>query len=107
MVKLLADEHVAGAVVSGLRRRGVDVLTLNEAGLLAAEDGDILARARLEGRVVFTQDQDFLRLHAAGLPHAGIAFAPHGTPVGKLIQGLMLIHQILDAEDMHNHVEFL
>jgi len=38
-----------------------------------------LAQARTEGRVLFTQDPDFLRLHAARAAHAGIVYAPQGT----------------------------
>ena len=65
-IRFYTDEHVARAVVRGLRQRGVDVLTVPEADLLGASDDEHLRRARAEGRVVFTQDEDFLRLHAAG-----------------------------------------
>lgn len=34
--KFYTDEHVAKAVVKGLRQRGVDVLTVLEAGMLGA-----------------------------------------------------------------------
>jgi predicted nuclease of predicted toxin-antitoxin system len=70
-VNFYLDEHVPRAVVSGLRRRGVDVLTLQEAGMLGAEDEAHLALATQQGRVIFTQDADFLRLHATGIEHAG------------------------------------
>ncbi len=106
-VKFYTDEHVARAVVRGLRQRGADVLTVAEAGLLGATDAEHLERARAEGRVIFTQDDDFLRLHAAGVEHAGIAYAPQGASVGAVIRGLMLIYQLLDAEDMKGHVEYL
>ncbi|MBI2882978.1 MAG: DUF5615 family PIN-like protein [Candidatus Methylomirabilis oxyfera] len=102
-----ADEHVAKAVVRGLRQRGVDVLTVVEAGMLGASDEEHLKRALNEGRVIFTQDDDFLRLHAAGADHAGIVYAPQQTPVKDIIRGLMVIHQVLDAEDMHGQIEFL
>ena len=70
-IRLYVDEHVPRAVVQGLRRRGVDVLTVPEAGRLGASDEEHLAFARGEGRVVFTQDGDFLRLAAAGSPMPG------------------------------------
>ena len=73
-VKFYTDEHAARAVVRGLRHRGVDVLTVPEAGLLGASDEEHLERARAEGRVVFTQDEDSLRLLAVGAAHAGIAY---------------------------------
>ena len=55
----------------------------------------------------YTDEHDFLRLHADGVPHAGIAYAPHEMSVGDSIRGLMLIHQVLDAEDMLDRVEYL
>ena len=106
-IKFYVDEHVATAVVKGLRQRGADVLTVLEAGLRGASDAEHLARARTDGCVLFTQDDDFLRLHAAGVAHAGIVYAPQGTSVGDIIRGLMLIHQLLEAKDMQGHVEYL
>ena len=106
-IKFYTDEHVARAVVKGLRERGVDVLTAMEADLLGAADDAHLARAHRDGRVVFTYDVDFLRLHAAGVRHAGIVYAPRELPLGDVIRGLMLIVQVLDAKDMIGHVEFL
>ena len=106
-IKFYTDEHVASAVVAGLRRRGVDVLTTPEADMLGASDREHLAFALAEGRTIFTQDDDFLRLHAAGVEHAGIVYAHQHTPIGRIIQGLMLIYQVLDVDDMRNHVEFL
>lgn len=101
------DEHVAKAVSEGLRRRGVDVVTVQELGLHAANDRQHLERAVQEGRVVVTQDTDFLRLHAAGVSHRGIVYAPQQTPVPQMLRGLMLIHDVLSSEDMIRHVEFL
>lgn len=106
-VKFYVDEHVSRAVARGLRQRGVDVLRVPEAGMMEATDEEHLARARAEGRVIFTQDADFLRHHAAGSEHAGIVYAPQGTPISEMIRGLMLIYQVLDAEDMVGHLEFL
>jgi predicted nuclease of predicted toxin-antitoxin system len=106
-ISLYADEQVARAVVRGLRLRGLDVLTTAEAGLLGAPDEVHLALAQSQGRVILTQDDDFLRLHAAGAAHAGIIYAAQGTRVGDVIRGVMLIHDTLEAEDMAGHVEFL
>src|SRR5260370_24209825 len=99
-IKFYTDEHVGRAVIKGLRQRAADVLTVPEAGLLGATDEAHLARAHAEGRVLFTQDDDFLRLHATSVKHSGIVYAPQGTSIGDIIRGLMLIHQVLDAEKM-------
>ena len=106
-VKYYTDEHVAKAVVKGLRTRGVNVLTCQEAGMLEALDEEHLDLASRQGRVVFTQDDDFLKLHAKGIEHSGIVYSRQGTKIGDIVRGLMLVYQVLDAEDMVNHVEFI
>jgi hypothetical protein len=93
--------------VNGLRQRGVDVVTVAQAGMLGATDEAHLEKALTSDRVLFTQDDDFLRLHASGLEHAGIVYAPQGRSVGEIISGLMLIYQALEAEDMVGHVEYI
>jgi hypothetical protein len=57
--------------------------------------------------VVFTQDEDFLRLHATGTPHAGIVFAVQHSPVGGIVRGLLVIHAVFSPQEMVGHVEFL
>jgi len=106
-ITFYTDEHVPRAVAEGLRRRGVDVLTTQEAGMREADDEQHLALALREGRVIFTQDADFLRLHAAGHPHGDIVYAPQHTAIGAIVRRLMMIHDVLDPEDMASHVEFI
>ncbi len=106
-IKFYMDEHIHPAVVKGLRRRGVDVLTAQEAGMLDAPDIEHLQLAASQGRVLVTQDADFLRLHAKSTPHSGIVYAHQRTPVSQIIQGLTLIYQVLSPADMENHIEFI
>ncbi len=40
VIRFYTDEHISRAVVHGLRQRGVDVLTVAEAGLLGVK-GDV------------------------------------------------------------------
>lgn len=106
-LRFYMDEHVPKAVTEGLRRRGVDVITVQELGLQAAEDAHHLEHAAQDGRVVFTQDADFLRLHASGTPHQGIVYAHQQTPASHILRSLMLLHDVLSPDDMVRHVEFL
>src|SRR5262249_53809562 len=102
------DEHCDPAIAAGLRLHGVDVSTTVEAGFLHSGGEDHLAYARGAGRVVFTQDQDFLKLNAAGAPHRGIAFCPQRSrSIGQIIAGLLLIWEIYEPEEMANRVEYL
>lgn len=78
-----------------------------EAKLRGAPDESHLRKALAEGRVILKQDTDFLRLHAAGRPHAGILYASPKSPIGEIIRGVVLIVSMLDADEMKGHVEFL
>ena len=106
-IALYMDVHVREAVTLELRRRGVDVLMAKEDNANKFEDAMLLDRAMELGRVLFTQDEDFLKLHASGVEHAGIAYTPQGAAIGDIIRGLMLIQQVLNAEEMRGHIEYL
>ena len=106
-ISYYTDEHIPAAVVAGLRRRGIDTLTTVEAGMLGASDEAQLALATSQIRVLFTQDDDFLSLHAAGIDHAGIVYVQQGASVGYMVRNLHLIFQLLSREEMINHIEFL
>ena len=98
-IRYHADEHVNKAVSRALRRRGVDVQRTPEIGMMGALDEEHLVRARQDGRVIFTQDDDYLRL-AATTEHAGIVYASQEKPIQEIISGLMLIYQVLEGEEM-------
>jgi predicted nuclease of predicted toxin-antitoxin system len=83
------------------------VLTAQELGLSTATDEEHLARATTEGRVLLTQDADFLTLHATGTAHTGVVYARMGTSIGRIVQGTLLIFDVLTPEEMINHVEYL
>ena len=102
------DEHIPQALANALRHRGIDVTTTTEAGLEGAEDRQHLAYAANTGRIVVTHDVDFLRLHAEGLTHAGIAYwHPRSRSLGDALRRLVLIHAALSAEELKNRVEYL
>jgi hypothetical protein len=107
-VRFYFDQHQSHALVAGLRARGIDVLTAHEAGRCGMSDPDQLAFAIAEGRVLVTFDTDFLVLHSAGILHAGIAWCPATKyAVGQLIDALVLVHGVMTADEMVNHVEYL
>ena len=106
-IRFYTDENVSKAVIMGLRRRGVDVLSVPEAGTLGASDEEHMRIAALDRRVIVTQDRDFLRLAASGVRHTGIVFAPQSRTLGRLIFGLTLIHQVLEPDDMTDHIEYI
>lgn len=107
IVRYYLDEHVSRAIEHGLQQRLIDAVRAFSAGNQGADDAAHLAYATELGRVVYTNDTDFLRLHALGNSHAGIVYAPVGISVREAVEGLAVIHQVLSAEEMQNHVGFL
>ena len=101
------DEHGPKAVAEGLKERGIDVTTTSDVGLLGATDEKQLMYATAHERVLVTRDADFLRLHRAGVRHAGIAFFHRNRSIGELIRSLLLLRQRLSPANMQNHVEFI
>ena len=102
------DESCNPAIARALKGRGIEVSTSAEAGLLDASDEAQLEYARSENRVLVTHDADFLRLNAANVPHAGIAYChPESGSIGEIIRQLVLIWEILEPEEIHGRVEWL
>ncbi|MEE9293431.1 MAG: DUF5615 family PIN-like protein [Phycisphaerae bacterium] len=107
-VRFHLDESVDHAVAEGLRRRGIDVTTATDGGLLGAADESHLEFARSQRRVVFTHDVDFLRLHQRGAPHAGIAYCHQGRhALGGMVLTLAALRRRSSADEMIGRVEFL
>ena len=105
---LLCDEHIPYPVIEGLRRRGVEVNTVQELGMRGASDREILQTARQQERVIYTNDTDFLRHHATGVDHSGIIY--HHTldySVGEAIRRVSRTCAALTSETMVGRVEFL
>jgi predicted nuclease of predicted toxin-antitoxin system len=107
-IRFHLDEHCDPAIAAGLRLHKVDVTTTRDAGLLRARDELHIAYALTTTRVIFTQDEDFLRHNAAGVQHAGIAYSAQQTrSIGQIIAGLLLIWEVYEPDEMANHVEFI
>jgi Domain of unknown function (DUF5615) len=107
-VRLFMDQHFPAPASRALVRHGVDVLTAQDAGRCAVPDAHQLAFCLAEQRVIVSFDIDFLALHQSGIEHAGIAWCPERKyGIGELIRALLLLHGVLDREDMRSHVEYL
>jgi predicted nuclease of predicted toxin-antitoxin system len=107
-IRFYVDQHFPGPVSQGLRRHGVDVLTVQEVRRCGLPDSEQLSFAAANQRVMVSFDADFLALHQSGASHAGIAWCQEQKySVGQLIQALLLMHGVLDSESMRNHVEYL
>jgi hypothetical protein len=106
------DHHVPAAIAVGLRQRQINVLTVQEDGRADWDDDRLLERALELGRVVFTQDKDFLVLAAdwqrQSREFAGMVYGHQlRVTIGGTVHDLALIATLLSLDDMRNRVEFL
>ncbi len=112
MIALYSDESVDRRVVQGLRRRGVDVLTADDEGMLGASDEDQMRHAVESSRVLLTSDVDHLVLahhwSEKGKPHGGIVFLhQRALSVGRAIFGIDAMLRAVPDEAFANTVRFV
>lgn len=104
---------MARALIRGLRARGINLSTSEEAGLLGATDEEQLEFASSQGRVFYTFNvSDFCRLHSLYLEsersHAGIVVVPRQRySIGEQIRGLAKLTATSTAEEMADRLVFL
>jgi predicted nuclease of predicted toxin-antitoxin system len=101
------DEHVDPAIAVALRRAGIDVTTTIESNLRGENDEAQLEFARSQKRVIVTRDQDFLRLAARSPAHYGIIFFTNSQSMREIIEGLILIYEVLLPQELAGNVEYL
>jgi predicted nuclease of predicted toxin-antitoxin system len=106
------DVHVPRAITDALRRRGVDVLTVQQDGTDELDDAALLDRARELGRVLFTRDEDFLLESAnrlrTGKPFPGLIYAHQmRVTIGRCVNDLELMARVCEPSEMANRVEHL
>lgn len=111
-LRIYTNESVHVAVAVGLRQRGVDAWSARDAGNLGLSDKEQLDYASRQRAVIFTHDDDFLRLAhdwtQRGREHWGIIYVrEQKLSIGECVRRLMDYTLIFQAEDMKNRVEFL
>jgi hypothetical protein len=112
--KLFVDEDAGeDAVVSALRRLGIDVLAVLEVGRVGMNDDEQLRFAASLGRAIYSLNaRHFARLHhefvAQGEAHAGIIVIPRQRySIGEKVRRLQQLLENTDAEGLRNNLYFL
>jgi hypothetical protein len=57
--------------------------------------------------VIVTRDQDFLRLASEGVDHSGIVFYTANQSIREIIEGLILIYEVLTPDELAEQIEYL
>jgi hypothetical protein len=96
-VRLLTDENFNGSILRGLIRRlpKLDVVRIQDVGLIHADDSIILKWAANEQRILLTHDVATITVYAYeriknGLPMPGIVEVIATAPIGQVIDDLYL-----------------
>jgi hypothetical protein len=115
--RFLADEGFNMDVTTGLRRHfpAMDILTVQEAGLLHAEDPDLLRAAQRLNRILLSHDIHTMKDHfyallaqqpaEAHLP--GLLLIAQEAPIGKAIEWVAEVWIASQHEEWRDKVEFL
>jgi hypothetical protein len=110
-VALYMDENVDEKITIGLRRRGVDVVMVQEDGMRGRPDPEVLDRATTIRRIAVSEDSDFLaeatRRQRAGEGFGGVIRVPQGLAVGTSIDNLEMIARVNSHEDHADRVVYL
>lgn len=85
------------------------MLTVQKDGFDRRSDAEILDRAKELGRIVFTQDVDFVVLAdkwlAEGKPFAGVVFAHQWqVTIGQAVRDLDLVCRVLSPAEIANQL---
>ena len=106
-IKFYLDESINVALSTGLKRRGVEVVTARDANNLGLTDVEQLDYAFKNDFVIVTHDDDFLSF-TINKEHAGIVYVHQQKySVGDLIRNLKLLWDIASPDQMKSHIEFL
>jgi len=99
-MRFLADENLNGNILRGLLRRlpALDVIRIQDVGLLGADDPAILAWAAQHKCVLLTHDVATITKHAYervrnSEPMPGIVEVIATAPIGRIIEDLVLLSQ--------------
>ena len=113
MLKLLSDENFNGDILRGLYRQrpDLDVVRVQDVGLGATPDPEILAWAAVEGRIVLTHDRDTMLYAAYARVKAkqsmpGVFLVSDLMPLGQAINELLLAIDCLTSDECKNFVRF-
>ena len=113
-MRFLADENFDNRILAGLRRRlpALDLLRVQDVGLVGAEDSEVLTWAAEEDRILLTHDAatvpDFAyERMRAGEAMPGILEVPFDMPIGQAIEELLLVAVASRPEDWRNLVIYL
>jgi hypothetical protein len=113
-MRLVADENFNGSILRGLIRRlpNLNIVRIQDVGLLHADDPTILAWAADEGRILPTNDVAKVITYAYeqvkdGLPMPGVVEVITTAPIGQVIDDLYLLVCCSQPDEYEGQILFI
>ena len=113
-MRLLTDENFNGAILRGLLRRlpKLDVVRVQDVGLIHAEDTTILEWAANENRILLTHDVATITKYAyeriaQELSMSGVIEVIATAPIGRIIDDLELLILCSQPEEYEGKILFI
>ncbi len=113
-MRFLTDEDFDRDILRGVFRHlpGLDVVRVQDVGLMAVEDSIILAWAALESRVMLTHDVNTMNASAfqrtrEGLPMPGVIAVRRLAPIAAAISDLVYVLQVGIESDYRDQVRYV
>ena len=114
MLRLATDEDFNNRILRGLIRRKpeLDILRVQDAGLIGKSDAEVLEWAAAEGRVLLTHDVTTMRQHAykriaAGMSMPGVFIVSQEIPIAQAIEDILLIAEYSLQGEWEGQIRFL
>lgn len=114
MLAYAADENFNNDILRGLQRRDptIDIVRVQDVGLSAAIDPDILAWAADQERVLLTHDVSTMTRYALervarGAPMPGVVEVTRTLPLGRVIEDLIILARLSRKHEWAGQVLFL
>ena len=114
MIRLAADENFNNNIIRGLLRRNpeIDVIRVQDVGLMGADDPTVLEWVAQNSRVLLTHDVTTLTKHAyervqRGLAMPGVFEISRGVPLNRAIEDILLIAECSFEGEWAGQIHYL
>jgi len=114
VIRFVTDEDFDNDILRGVLFRfpALDIVRVQDVGLLGKNDPVVLEWAARETRIVLTHDVRTMRHHAyarlvAGLSMPGVFVVPQSLPIAQAIEEVLLLAECSMEDEWEGQVRFL
>jgi hypothetical protein len=113
-IRFQADNDLKFAIVKAVRKRepAIDFASALESGLDGVSDPELLKWAARDNRILVSHDRRTMLNHfrnhlAAGKHSPGLIIVAQGTPIGSILEGIILFWAATDPQEWRDQAYHL